>query len=253
MDASFLKDYFDEDELLELFKGWQPKNLLRKRQAARLDQRVTTSITGEDKLRLQKEVDAARRAGAKDLSISQYIREKATGNVDIAQWAEPAQKALEELTETRRNQKRFLSRRRQLFSLLDVEDDDAQIRLFELEIASINARFVHLKAAKIPRPIRLTGRFSFKEREILVHRSQKLCLTLSDYLRMTVFGYLPNSDGDAHLGVDARLRFYASVLDVLRNGFGEPPNLADTDALKALSEENVKLREENRQLRLMLE
>ena len=67
-------------------------------------------------------------------------------------------------------------------------------------------------------------------------------MTVADYMRYLVFGYTPFTENDRHLSIDARRRFYISVLDVAANGWGTPPHTEECENCARYAHENKELR-----------
>lgn len=239
-------DELGRPELIEVFKDWKPRNV-RKRHGAPLDQRVTITVTAAEKLFLDDEMKAIKATGEK-ISTSQYIRNKAMSTVDINGWREIGLAELERLTNIEDHQKDLKKRKKVLSNMMEETDDDEEIVIYEKEVASINKNLRSLIANIEKRPYRLTGRMSMAEAETIRWRAQRLCLPSSDYLRMVIFGLSPASNGDKHLGLDARKRFYVSILDVADNGWGNPPNVYECSQCSNYLEEIERLRDRIQQL-----
>ena len=66
---------------------------------------------------------------------------------------------------------------------------------------------------------------------------------------MMIFGLEPNSTADAHMSLDAKRRFYVSIIEVANNGWGNPPAIYECSQCVNYMDEIRKLRAENEQLR----
>ena len=99
------------------------------------------------------------------------------------------------------------------------------------------------------RKYRLTGRVTTNEVNTIRWRAARLSLTVSDYMRFLLFDYMPFSGEDGHLSTDSRKKFYISIIDVARNGWGEPPQVEDCHDCARYKEEISKLNEVIRNLR----
>ena len=239
-----------DDSMIEVFKDWSPARYNYRKKSAPLDQRISLNVTAQDRESFLQELTALKEAGEK-VSMSQYIREKATGNIDLGLWRSKAEEALKEISYVRHHLKELKQEKKSIQYDLDNSEDETDDETIQLRIrlAEIDGHLKILKSNVERKPIRLAGRTTFAEREIIVWRAQRLSLNISDYLRFTLFNYLPNSDGDKHLPLDGRQRFYISVLEVADNGFGQPPSAATCSNCVNYLEELARLREEVRILR----
>lgn len=236
------------DELLNLFKGkYANKNFAPKQPKTSLDQLVSITINQAEKDFLGRELVAIRKVGP-GVSVSSFVRSRATSDIDIAQWYDIAVEGLKKLTSSDYNEKELQKQKRLYLKLLDntsysdSEEDKENAYLYSRKLKQINGRLEELKRKTVKRKFRLSSRTSFNESNHIRWRAARLNITVSDYIRFLIFGYTPMSDGDSHLSADARKRFYISIIDVFKNGWGEPPKMngcphcqnyeADIQALK---------------------
>jgi hypothetical protein len=233
-------------ELIEVFKDWRPR-VIKKRRSAPLDQRVAITVTNLEKVSLDSELHSLKAAG-EVITASQFIRNRALGTVDINGWAPIATNALKELADISTRQTEFRTRKRQLANLIEETDDSEEIGLFEKELSSINQKLGLLVGRNERRINRLSGRMSMAEAETVRWRAQRLCLSSSDYLRMMIFTLSPNSNADAHMSLDAKRRFYVSIIDVAENGWGAPPTIYECSQCGNYLEEIERLRDRIKQL-----
>ena len=236
------------NEMIDLFKDWKPRVSNRKRRGAPLDQRVSITVTTQERVSLDQELKAVKAAGEK-ITMSQFIRNRALGTVDINGWREIAEKTLKEIEDTVKNQSFLRQSKLELAVLMDEEDDADEVALYANRIAEINAQLNRLVAQNEKRNNRLSGRMSMPEAETVKWRAQRLCISSSDYLRMMIFGLEPNSTADAHMSLDAKRRFYVSIIEVANNGWGAPPAIYECSQCVNYMDEIRKLRAENEQLR----
>lgn len=235
-------------EMIELFRDWKPRVSNRKRRGAPLDQRVSITVTNQERVSLDRELKSVKSAGEK-ITMSQFIRNRALGSVDIQGWRTIAEETLREIEDTAKNQATLRRSRAELAELMDEEDDPDEVALYGARIAEIVSRLNRLVAQNEKRSNRLSGRMSMSEAETIKWRAQRLCLSSSDYLRMMIFGLEPNSTADAHMGLDAKRRFYVSIIEVAQNGWGNPPDVYECSQCVNYMEEIRRLRQENEQLR----
>lgn len=215
-----------QTDLIEIFKDWKPRKSPRKRKGAPLDQRITLTVSATDKAIMEGELKSIRNTG-ESISMGGLIRSRAMANLDVQGWRQAAGEALDELNSIVDSQKDLRAKRKAIVADLESLDDDdqEQISLYEKEIYVIDSKLAKLKGQGEKRNIRLQGRMTYNEAETVKWRAERLCLSSADYLRIMIFGLTPNSSADSHLSVDARRRFWISVLDVADNGFGNPPNV----------------------------
>lgn len=243
----FLEEIGHHD-MIDLFKDWKPRVSNRKKRGAPLDQRVSITVTNIERVSLDQELKGIKAAGEK-ITMSQFIRNRALGTVDINGWRDIAKAALKEMKETLENQTSLRKTKLDMASLMDIEEDDDEAALYAAKIDEINGKLNKLVAQNEKRSNRLSGRMSMPEAETVKWRAQKLCISSSDYLRMMIFGLEPDSNADAHMSLDAKRRFYLSIMDVAANGWGTPPTIYECSQCQNYMEEIRKLRNEVEQLR----
>lgn len=241
-------DEMGRPELIDLFKEWKPRVSRRKQRGAPLDQRVSITVTTRERVSLDNEMKSIRAAGEK-VTMSQFIRNRALGSVDINGWREVAERALAEIEDTYRNQSELRAQISGLSALADVEDDADEASLYAEKIDGINRKLKKIVAQNEKRATRLSGRMSMQESETIKWRAQRLCISSSDYLRMMIFGLEPDSAADSHMSYDAKRRFYISIMEVSENGWGTPPTVYECSQCANYVEEIRKLRAEVEQLR----
>lgn len=222
---SFLKE-IGREELIDVFKGYKPRQVRKRRAGAPLDQKVSISITEAEKIRLDNEVKKIKETGEK-ITSSQIIRNRALSTVDIHLWAEIVEPLITEMNEIKKEESSLRYRKRALHKDLDETDysDAEDIGAIELELSRINEKLDLITARSIKRKYKLSGRMSMAEAETVRWRAQRLCLSTSDYLRMVIFGLDPNTDGDRHMSFESKQRFYLSILQVAKEGFGTSPQI----------------------------
>lgn len=235
-------------DLIDIFKGWQPRRSPAKKRGAPLDQRVTITVTDAEREKLDREIKAIKQSGA-SVSMSQFIRNRAVGSVDINGWREIATEALGRLENIVEKQSTLRSRRQELVNLIEDENDGESLIVYEREMQRIQDDLDFIVAQNERRKNRLSGRMSMIESETIKWRAERLCISTSDYLRMLIFGLEPASSGDAHMSLDAKRRFYVSIIDVAKNGWGDPPKIYNCSQCENYMDTIRSLKEEIRQLR----
>lgn len=233
-------------DLVEAFKEWKPRVSKAKKRGAPLDQRVSITITGDERFSLDKEMKTLK-AEQTGISMSQLIRNRAMGFVDIQEWRQIAVKALQEIEEIASSSAQLRKRKSQLTILLDSEDDDEQEHIYEREIVSINHKLEKITAQNKKRDFRLAGRMSMNEAETVKWRASRLHLSASDFLRMMIFGHVPDSDADSHMSLAAKRRFYIAIIDVADNGWGDVPKIYNCKQCENYMDEIRRLREQLKQ------
>lgn len=214
-----------QEDMINVFKknytsGYKP---IKQKKSA-LDQSVSIAITNDEKDILVKEIHQIKKSGGR-VSFSSVMRNRVLVDVDLMEWKERAVNGLKELTGPNWN-KRSIINEREKFSRKydDLPMNDLESRkLFQGKISECDRKLRQLEKPNIKRSYRLRGRVTFNEANLIRWRAARLNLTVADYMRFLIFDYLPFSDDDKTLSVDARKRFYISVLDVATNGWGNPP------------------------------
>lgn len=234
-------DELGQPELIELFKEWAPRPSRRKKSAP-LDQRVSITVTNQEKINLSNELDSMQESDGEKVTPSQFIRNRALASVDINGWREIAVQSLKELEEIENAQGDLKNKKLQIAALMEETEEDEEISAYEREIAEINRKLNRLIASTEKRSTRLSGRMTLAEAETVKWRAQRLMISSSDYLRMVLFNLTPNSRGDSHMSLDAKRRFYVSIIDVADNGFGDVPNIYNCQNCGNYVEEIEKLR-----------
>jgi len=233
-------------DLVEAFKEWKPRVSKAKKRGAPLDQRVSITITGDERFSLDKEM-ATLKAEQSGISMSQLIRNRAMGSVDIQEWRQIAVKALQEIEEIASTSAQLRRRKSQLTIILDTEEDDEQSHSYEREIVTINRKLEKITAQNKKRTFRLAGRMSMNEAETVKWRASRLHLSASDFLRMMIFGHVPDSDSDSHMSLAAKRRFYIAIIDVADNGWGDVPQIYNCKQCENYIDEIRTLREQLKQ------
>lgn len=212
-------------DLVTIFKNYKERKVKSKPRGAPLDQRVAISVTPFERVTLTKELKDIEKVSGQ-ISISQYIRNKATRSIDIQEWREVAEAELDLINEIEENAKKYREERIRLIGELEANDftgEEETVR--EREITDIDVKLSKLIGRGERRSNRLNGRMTMSEAEIVRWRAEQLFISVSDYLRMMLFDFQPGSAGDAHMSLDAKKRFYASVIRVSLNGWGTPPTV----------------------------
>lgn len=235
-------------ELIDLFKDWKPRVSNRKKRGAPLDQRVSITITAQERLFLNKELESIKEVGEK-ITMAQFIRNRALGTVDINGWKDIAERAFEELDETFEKQVEYRQEKNDLLEQMENEEDEDLSAVYGMRMNELNTKLNKLVAQNEKRNNRLSGRMSMAEAETIKWRAQRLCISSSDYLRMMIFALEPDSTADSHMSLDAKRRFYISIVDVAKNGWGTPPEVYECSQCINYMEEIRRLREELEQIR----
>lgn len=236
-----------QGDLIEIFKDWKPRVSPRKRTGAPLDQRVSIAITPADKAVMEGEVRAVKATGS-TTSMGNIIRSRAMGNLNVQDWTTVADEALKELNGIIETQGEIRKRKKAIESDLEESADDSeQISIYEKELYEIENTLGKLKAIPEKKSIRLQGRMTYQEAEIVKWRAYRLGLTTTDYLRIMVFDLKPNGSADSHLSIDARRRFWISILDVAKNSWGNPPGVFQCSQCESYAEEITRLKERLKQ------
>lgn len=247
-------DQIEKPELIELFQDWKPQIEKRRRRNTEppLDQRVALSVTTSEKDQIQKEIKNVRKSGDTS-TVSQFIRNRATSSVDIEGWHQKAIKLLDTIDEAARDERKLKRRRITINARLeelgeDSETDAEDTYKLEEELNEIADKLNSLKVDRKKRTARMSGRMTTPESEVIKWRAGRLNLSVSDYLRFTLFNHEPGGEGDAHLSVEAKKRFYIGIIEVAMNGWGEPPTINQCKQCAHYREEASKHKMRVRQL-----
>lgn len=240
-----------QSDLIEIFKDWKPRSSTRRRKGAPLDQRVSIALAGAERAVLDGEIRAIKATG-QSTTLGALIRSRAMGSPNMADWRETAWLALDELDTLSKSQADLKNRKKMIELALedgDDHEDEEQASLLERELVDISNKIGKLSSKTgDKRNVRLQGRMTYAESETVKFRAQRLCLSTTDYLRMLIFDLTPNSAADQHLNLDARRRFYVSIIDVADNGWGNPPGVFKCSQCESYAEEISRLQERIKQL-----
>ena len=237
-------------ELIETFKDWTPRQVRTVRKTAPLDQRVSITVTDKERMDLQHDIKETNKSGERT-NVSSFVRNRAIGSIDINEWREVAEKLLQEIDEIEKTRSQLIRREKKLRLLVENEDDNEQAGLYELEISEINKKLNKIIIKNEARRNRLSGRMTMIEAETVKWRSARLSISTSDYLRFAVFNLLPGI-GDSHMSIDAKKRFWISIIEVAENGWGDPPTIAHCNQCITYIDEIRKLNDHVKQLETYL-
>jgi len=200
-----------------------------------------------EKLNLMNELNTTNKIGEK-VSISQFVRNRAIGSLDVNGWKDLALEALKEINEIDSRRADLARREREIKLALEEESDSEEIGMLEIELSKIEAKFRKVIAQNEKRRNRLSGRMSLPEAETVKWRASRLCISTSDYLRFMIFDLIPNTAADAHMSLDAKRRFYVSIIEVADNGWGTPPTISHCNQCLNYVDEISRLKERVKQL-----
>lgn len=250
-DKVALLESIGRKDLIDIFKGYSRKRVAKPK-AAPLDQRISVSVSSIERIDLTNTMKELMTNGSAQ-SVSAYIRSKAIQTIDLQEWKDIALKELARLKKTEESKKELKSARLDIISSIEGADVDGdELYALERKLIDIDSQLKLLIAQPAKRSSRLNGRMTMKEAEIVRWRSQRLCLTVSDYLRMMLFDWAPAGVSDAHLSKESRERFYVSIVDVCDNGWGSPGKSYSCSQCVRYVEEIDKLKAETERLRAML-
>lgn len=239
-----------QQELLKIFDDYKPNYKPIARKHSPLDQQISIGISKAEKEQIAKEIKAIKRGGD-NVSISSLVRSRAVGEIDIEAWRERAELGLTELNSIKWNKPALEAEKRKLQSEFDAiqdEDEESEI-VISRKIERYEAMLAELSRPTIRRSSRMSGRVTFNEANLIRWRASRLTLTVADYMRYLIFGYLPFTENDRHLSVVARRRFYIAVIDISKNGWGSPPAMEECPNCARYAHENKVLREKLDRLR----
>ena len=220
-----------QKDLIDLFKkGFKPQYKRVESKKTILDQQISIAIDTDEKNMIALELNEIRKVANKT-SLASFIRSRSLATFDIAEWNQQALEGLEELSSDSWNPKTLQNERKQYIKLLDdledSEDDsrDEDMLFYKTRLDETEQKINSLKKQNRKRGYRVSTRVTYEEANTIRWRAARLSITVPDYMRYVIFGYLPFTDADYNLSLEARKRFYVSIIDVYKNGWGEIPEV----------------------------
>lgn len=220
-----------QKDLIDLFKkGFKPQYKRVESKKTILDQQISIAIDTDEKNMIALELNEIRKVANKT-SLASFIRSRSLATFDIAEWYQQALEGLEELSSDSWNPKTLQNERKQYIKLLDdledSEDDsrDEDMLFYKTRLDETEQKINYLKKQNRKRGYRVSTRVTYEEANTIRWRAARLSITVPDYMRYVIFGYLPFTDADYNLSLEARKRFYVSIIDVYKNGWGEIPEV----------------------------
>lgn len=238
-----------QQELLKIFDDYKPNYKPIERKQSPLDQQISIGISRHEKEQIANEIKSIKRAGD-TITISSLVRSRAIGEIDLGAWRERAELGLSELNSIKWNKQAIEANLRKLHNEFDnLNDDDESEIVIGQKINRYQAMQEELNRPTIRRSSRMSGRVTFNEANLIRWRASRLTVTVADYMRYLIFGYLPFTENDRHLSLVARRRFYVAIIDVAENGWGNPPVVQECPNCARYAHENKVLREKLERLR----
>lgn len=220
-----------QKDLIDLFKkGFKPQYKRVESKKTILDQQISIAIDTDEKNMIALELNEIRKVANKT-SLASFIRSRSLATFDIAEWYQQALEGLEELSSDSWNPKTLQNERKQYIKLLDdLEDSEDDSReedmlFYKTRLDETEQKINSLKKQNRKRGYRVSTRVTYEEANTIRWRAARLSITVPDYMRYVIFGYLPFTDADYNLSLEARKRFYVSIIDVYKNGWGEIPEV----------------------------
>ena len=220
-----------QKDLIDLFKkGFKPQYKRVESKKTILDQQISIAIDTDEKNMIALELNEIRKVANKT-SLASFIRSRSLATFDIAEWYQQALEGLEELSSDSWNPKTLQNERKQYIKLLDdledSEDDsrDEDMLFYKTRLDETEQKINSLKKQNRKRGYRVSTRVTYEEANTIRWRAARLSITVPDYMRYVIFGYLPFTDADYNLSLEVRKRFYVSIIDVYKNGWGEIPEV----------------------------
>ena len=220
-----------QKDLIDLFKkGFKTQYKRVESKKTILDQQISIAIDTDEKNMIALELNEIRKVANKT-SLASFIRSRSLATFDIAEWYQQALEGLEELSSDSWNPKTLQNERKQYIKLLDdledSEDDsrDEDMLFYKTRLDKTEQKINSLKKQNRKRGYRVSTRVTYEEANTIRWRAARLSITVPDYMRYVIFGYLPFTDADYNLSLEARKRFYVSIIDVYKNGWGEIPEV----------------------------
>lgn len=238
-----IMEKFGQKELMKIFDEYKPSYKPIKQKKSPLDQQISLGISKEEKRKIASEMKAIKTSGEK-MTISSLVRSRAVGDIDSAAWREQAEKGLKELNSIKWDKNEIEKKMRRIYAEYDEmeEEDDETALVLNKKLKELENMKNELNRPTIRRSSRMSGRVTFNEANLIRWRAGRLTITVADYMRFLIFGYLPFSEDDRHLSITARRRFYVAVIDVAQNGWGDPPAVEECPNCARYAHENQELR-----------
>ena len=247
-----------QKDLIDLFKkGFKPQYKRVESKKTILDQQISIAIDTDEKNMIALELNEIRKVANKT-SLASFIRSRSLATFDIAEWYQQALEGLEELSSDSWNPKTLQNERKQYIKLLDdledSEDDsrDEDMLFYKTRLDETEQKINSLKKQNRKRGYRVSTRVTYEEANTIRWRAARLSITVPDYMRYVIFGYLPFTDADYNLSLEARKRFYVSIIDVYKNGWGEIPEVNECPNCARYKHEIEVLRDKVERYELLL-
>lgn len=241
-----------QNDLMNIFDNYKPTYTPIHQKKSPLDQQISLGISKDEKKAIAEEVKILKSAGDKT-TISALVRSRAVSEIDMESWRERAELGLKDLNSIKWNKEELSKNLKILYGEYDdmEDDDDETAMVVNKKIKETEAMIKEIDRPTLRRSSRMSGRVTFNEANLIRWRAGRLTLTVADYMRFLIFGYLPFSESDRHLSVKARRRFYISVIDVSENGWGTPPTIEECPNCARYADENKELRAKLDRLRAL--
>lgn len=238
-----------QKDLLKIFDNYKPKYRPVYKKQSPLDQQISLGVSKSERQIIANEIKEIKKTNSK-ATISALIRSRAIGEVDLESWREKAIIGLKELNSIKWDKSKIEKKLRQTYKQFDnIVEDEESAMVLNKKIKLYEARIKELSRPTIRRSSRMSGRLTFSEANLVRWRAGRLTITVADYMRFLIFGYLPFTENDRHLSIDARRRFYISILDVSKNGWGAPAEIEECPNCARYAYENRELRSKLERLR----
>lgn len=213
---------------LESFKSYYTTYTPVKSKELALDQQISISIAENEKHYIGQELREIKSIGPA-ISLSAFVRNRTVGDIDIQAWNERALAGLKTLSSKEYDEKELGKEKLRYVRLIEKTDDSENELMFyyETRLKEVENKLKDIERTKPKRTLRINARVTFTEANVIRWRASRLSLTVADYMRFLLFNYLPFSEADRYLTIDQRKRFYISVIDIARNGWGEAPKVTE--------------------------
>lgn len=206
---------------------------------------IPISITKDERAKITKELEETRNSGEK-ITASSFIRKKATSEIDLVLWTERAREGLRELSNPKYNKPALLKSKKKLFLKIEKAEDRETELMLKKRLKDIDNHLEALSKPTAKKDFKLSTRTTFEEANFIRWRAAKLNLSTAEYVRLVLFDYLPFSEADSHMSLDARKRFYLSILAVSNKGWGTHPNAENCSGCTRYKKEIKAMREKMR-------
>lgn len=185
-----------------------------------VDQRITATVTTQERVKADLEMRSIQTGTGGKPTVAELVRSRATASIDLIDWGTHAHRALQKIASYQQVASRLhtqlITARTEMRRAQRLSDEQGYLAAKALYDESRDEALA-LTQKPVRRTARLVTRLSYEDRELIAFRSNQLGITISDYVRLLVYGYNPG-DSDWHMSEKARIAFYHNIIRLAQNG-----------------------------------